>query len=587
MSPRAVLLARLRRLLRRELAARFAVAALVGATAGYAAHAFLRGTDLLARLLWGVTEDAVPAAARLLPAWQVLAIPALGGFVLGLLMRFVLPGPLPQGVADVIRAAAEGGGRLPLRSGLAAALVSAGSIAVGASVGREGPIVHLGAVLAAPLVRRLRLDPLLGRTLLGCGVAAGIAAAFHAPLAGVFFALEVVIGHYGLAAFSPVVIASLVGTVVTRAHFGAETAFALAPHAVRSLLEIPAFLLLGLLCGLAAVAFVRAVDRVRALHERLAPADWLRPAAGGLAVGLLALALPDVLGVGYAPVSRALGGGLTATGALLLFLAKFAATALALGSRFGGGVFSPGLVLGAALGVAWSGAVAAVLPGGISAPGVYATVGMGALAAAVLGAPVSTVIMVFELTGDYGVTFAVMAAVAVANATVGRIFGHSFFTWQLRRAGHDPDRRGEFALLRRRRVRELLRRDHVTVPEDAALGELWARFHARHGPVFVVDAGERLVGVVDLDELLDRLLAPGGTGPRCVREVMAPAGVVLTLDCDLARAVRLVRDSRRDFVPVVAAEDDRRLVGEVRLRDLLRAYDEAVRRARAAEAGTG
>lgn len=587
MSPGEPWTRRLRRLLRRELAALFVVAALVGALAGYGALAFRLLADAVALLLWGVREDLLPAAARALPAWHVLLAPALGGLLLGLLVRYVLPGPLPQAVPDVMRAAAHEGGRMPPASGLAAAFLSAASIGVGASVGREGPIVHLGAVLASVFTHRIGAGPLLGRTLLGCGAAAGIAAAFNAPMAGVFFALEVVVGHYGLGAFSPVVIAALVGTVVTRVHIGDVAAFALTPLPIRSLWEIPAFLGLGVLCGLVAILLIRGVDLVRDLHARARVPEPLQPALGGLAVGAIALLAPEVLGVGYEPVSRALVGGAGLGWGLVVASAKLAATCVALGSRFGGGVFSPSLVIGAALGHAFGLFAARPFPELASAPGVYATVGMGALAAAVLGAPISTVIIVFELTGDYAVTLAVMAAVATANVITGHLFGDSFFTWQLRRAGIRLDQRSEYALLRHRRVRELLRDDHVAVPRGTELAALWERFHDRHGPVFVVDEAGRLLGVVDFDDLVDVALAPGRSGPVTVDAVMEPADAVLTVDSDLARAVELARESVHDVLPVVVSEADPRLVGEVRLRDLLRAYDEAARVAREAEAGLG
>jgi len=585
MSPAESWARRLRRLLRRELAALFVVAALIGALAGYAALGFRLLSDGVALLIWGVREDLLPTAARTLSLWHVLFAPAIGGLVLGLLVRYLLPGPQPQGVPDVMRAAAHEGGRMPLASGLAAAFLSASSIGVGASVGREGPIVHFGAVLASAFTRRIGAGPLLGRTLLGCGAAAGIAAAFNAPVAGVFFALEVVVGHYGLGAFSPVVIAALVGTVVTRAHIGEVAAFALIPLSVRSLWEIPAFLGLGVLCGLVAILLIRGVDLVRELHARARIPDFLQPALGGLVVGALALVAPEVLGVGYEPVSRALLGGLGLAGGLLVATAKLVATCASLGSRFGGGVFSPSLVIGASLGHAFGLFAAQPFPDIASAPGVYATVGMGALAAAVLGAPVSTVIIVFELTGDYAVTLAVMGAVATANVITSHLFGESFFTWQLRRAGIDLDQRSEYALLRSRRVGELLREDHVAVARGTDLGTLWRILHDRHGPVFVVDGNGRLVGVVDFDDLFELALAPERDGPPVVDAVIEPADVVLTPDCDLARAVQLACESAHDALPVVASTGDPRLVGEVRLRDLLRAYDEAARVAREAEAG--
>ena len=188
---------------------------------------------------------------------------------------------------------------MSLNEGLGAAFVSAASIGCGASVGREGPIVHLGATLGSYVAKRLQLSPSLAQTLLGCGVAAAIASAFNAPIAGVFFALEVVVGHYGLGAFSPVVISSVMGTVITRIHIGPDAAFVLPPQQVVSFLEIPAFVLLGLVGAVSAIALIRGIALVQATQERVGTPVWLRPALAGLATGLIALQLPEVLGVGY------------------------------------------------------------------------------------------------------------------------------------------------------------------------------------------------------------------------------------------------------------------------------------------------
>lgn len=484
------------------------VAAVVGATAAYAAIAFRELADLAALLVYGGGEAEITFRARLLPWWLLPLLPAAGGLALGLLCRFVLPGPVPQGVAEVIEASALRGGRMPLGPGLSAAFLSATSIGVGASVGREGPIVHLGATLAAWFAERLHLPPALARTLLGCGVAASVAAAFNAPIAGVFFALEVVVGHYGLGAFSPVVIASLVGTIVTRVHIGEHPAFALGAPQVASYWEVPAFLLLGVLCAAVAVALIVGIGLVQDLHERLRVPRPLRPALAGLAVGTVAIWFPQVLGVGYEITTAALLGTLPLRDYVLLAVAKSVATALCLGSLFGGGIFSPSLAIGALTGGAFGLVATGLFPDLGSDPQIYATLGMGALAASTLGAPVSTVIMIFELTGNYAATFALMASVAVASLLSQRLFGHSFFTWQLARRGVDLADHRELGLLRHRRVVEILRRDHVSVPPDADLASIWARFHERHGPIFVVDDGGRLLGRIDLEDLLDAGLDP-------------------------------------------------------------------------------
>ncbi len=572
------------RLVRNEQMLLLLVAALAGATAAYAAIAFRELVRLVVRLGYGVGGGDPAVAAADLPWWLLVTVPAAGGLLLGLLTRFLLPGPLPQGVADVIEACALRNGRMPLRTGLAAAFLSASSIGVGASVGREGPIVHLGATLASWFAKRLHLGPSLSRTLLGCGVSGAIAAAFNAPIAGVFFALEVVVGHYGLGAFSPVVIASLVGTVVTRVHIGAEPAFGLMPHFVASFWEVPAFLLLGVVAAGVAIALLWAIGIVRRLHARWAIPSWLQPALAGLLLGTMAIGFPEILGVGYQVTTRALYGEFPLESFVLLAVVKTAATALCLGSRFGGGIFSPSLAVGALTGGAFGLVAGAVFPELASGPGVYATLGMGALAAATLGAPVSTVIMIFELTTDYGITFALMASVAVASLLTRQLYGHSFFTWQLAVRGIDVEGHRELALLRSRRVHDVMRVDHVEVPRDASLEEIKRRFHARHGPIFVVEADGTLFGAITLEDLVEAEFADG-RGKLRAEDLARRLPVVLFPGENLAAAFRRCHTFQLEHVPVVRSRQDFHLVGEVRMRDLIEAYNRALLEARAQERG--
>jgi len=563
----------------------FCLAVVVGTAAGYGALGFRLLTAAIQAVFLGDGHENVATIAAALPWWWLLAAPTAGGLLIGVLTAFVLPGRQPQGVADVMEAGALKSGRMSLNEGLSAALVSAASIGCGASVGREGPIVHLGATLASAVARRLRLSAALARTLLGCGVAAAIASAFNAPIAGVFFALEVVVGHYGLGAFSPVVISSVIGTVITRIHIGPDAAFVLPPQEVVSFLELPAFVLLGLVSALAAIALLRAIALVDASHARLGTPRWLRPALAGFAIGLLALQLPEVLGVGYEATDLALRNSYQLQFVILLALAKAAATALCLGSGFGGGMFSPSLVLGAMVGSAFGIVAVGVLPELGSAASVYALLGMGAIAACTLGAPISTVIMIFELTADYGVTFAVMIAVAVASVFCRQLHWHSYFTWQLARRGIDVMARRDRGLLRATRLAEVMRREIVTVSLEADLERLRTMFRHRHLPVFVVDEEGRLYGAITFEDFADAALEPEQERPPTARDLVHRIPEALLPEDDLETALRLCERNQEEHMPVVDNRTDRKVIGEVRYQDLVLAYNRALLAARAAERG--
>lgn len=561
------------------------IAVVVGALSAYAALAFRLATDAVSLLLYGVPEEEMPLAAASMTAGTLLAITTIGGLGLGLMCRFFLPGPLPQGVADVMEASALRNARMPWRQGLSAAWLSICSIGIGGSTGREGPIVHLGASLAAQVAKHLHLGPSLARTLLGCGVAGGIAAAFNAPIAGVFFALEVVIGHYGVGAFAPVVIASLIGTIVTRVHLGVDAVFGVGAQQVTSFLEVPAFLLLGFATAIVAIAMMRGVAVVRRFHEKLGVPDWLQPAVGGLALGTIALAEPAVLGIGYEATGQAIRNDTTLLPLVTLGLAKAAATAICLGSRFGGGIFSPSLALGAIVGAAFGLVAAAIFPELGSRASVYAVIGMASLAASTLGAPISTTIMIFELTTDYGVTFALIAAVAVASMTTRTLFGQSFFHWQLAERGVSLDDQRELGVLRDQHVRSVMHVDHITVAEDATFDEIKQQFRQHHAPIFVVDAERKLVGTIEFQDLADAACADPAEAPSNAAAMARRQRTALVPEDDLATAFTKCRSLQMEHIAVVRSLASMKVVGEVRQTDLIRAYNEALLRARAIEHG--
>lgn len=407
------------------------LAALLGFAAAYATILFRVGIAATQWLWIGTFDEGTASAARAAPWWLLMAGPVIAGLVVGLGIRFFMPSQRTEGVSDVIEAAGLKAGHMPMKSGLISAALTAISLGGGASAGREGPAVHLGATISAWFVQKFKFDAEWGRILLACGAAGAVTASFNAPIAGVLFAHEIILGHYALRAFVPVSIASVSATSVARFHLGDFPAFSLPDYNIASYFEFPAFALLGLVAAAVAISFMAATLYADRVARGIVIPVWLRPVIGGVLVGLIALAAPEVLGVGYEATDNALKQSYSFTFLLLLLVAKIAATAITLASRFGGGVFSPSLYLGAMAGGAFGIIAATVFPGMASAHGLYAIVGMGAVAAAVLGAPLSTTLIVFELTADYEVTIALLLANAIATAVTQATIGRSFFHWQL------------------------------------------------------------------------------------------------------------------------------------------------------------
>ena len=411
------------------------LAALIGVGVAMAAIGFRLAIGLLQWPWLRDMSERVASAAQAVPWYWVLLAPAAGGLVVGIMLDRLMPGKRAEGVADVIEARALPQHRLGFRNGLASALISVISLGSGASAGREGPVVHLGAVLATAITRWFTLHKASSRMLLAAGVSAAVSASFNAPIAGVLFAHEVILGHYAMTALVPIVISSVLATVMTRIWFGDFTAFFVPEYQITSYWEVPAFVLLGVTCAAVAIIFQYALIATDFIARNIPIRLMFRPVVGGLLVGAIALTFPQVLGVGYETTDLALHQRLPLTLMLMLIIAKTAATAITLASRFGGGIFSPSLYLGAMTGGAFGLIAASLFPGMASSAGLYAILGMGAVAASVLGAPVSTIVIVFELTGGYAMTLALLLTVSIAIGLTLAVHGRSYFHWQLESRG--------------------------------------------------------------------------------------------------------------------------------------------------------
>jgi CIC family chloride channel protein len=417
------------------------IALVIGIASGGAALFFRLGIEKLQAFLYG-THDLrhLHTVARDLPWFWVLALPVIGGLVVGIILNWFTPDGRVRSVADVIEGAALNDGRVEKRAGLASAAASLITLSTGGSSGREGPVVHLAGVIATWVSNRLHADGITGRDLLGCAVAAAVSASFNAPIAGALFALEVVLRHFAVHAFAPIAIASVAGTVINRIEFGGVTEFTLADDGALSFyVELPAFLMLGLLSGLVAVLLMRTIfmadDFGSWVQEKLHLPPVLRPAAAGLLLGMIAIFFPHIIGVGYETTSAALTGQLILWQAVVYAVLKVIAVAITMAGRMGGGVFSPALMVGALTGLSFGLIATGIFPDVSGTVTLYALAGMGAVAAAVLGAPISTTLIVFELTGDWQTGLAVMVAVSLSTALASRLVDRSFFLTQLERRG--------------------------------------------------------------------------------------------------------------------------------------------------------
>ena len=581
----------LRRLMRNDQLVLLVLAVIMGVVAAYLAIAFRELYLLIQGLGFGTYTDTLVSAARELPKWQIVLVPTAGGLLIGLFVHHFMPNRRPQSVTDVVAAVAMRSGNMGYREALGGAFVSAASIGVGASVGREGPVVHLGAAVCSRLARALHLNRSLVINLLGCGVAAAIAASFNAPFAGAFFATEVIIGHYALTAVAPIILASVTGTIIARAHFGDFPAFIIPSNPIVSLLEFPAFALLGLVSALMAIVLMHSItvgqDVSNKMDDKLPLPRWTHPMLGGALLGLIAIGFPQVLGVGYETTDAALKEQIALPLLLALLAAKTAAVSISLGSGFGGGVFSPSLFLGAMLGGAFGIIATQVFPELSSGHSAYTMIGMAAVSGAVMGAPISTILIIFELTHDNSVTVAVMVAVVIASVVTQQVYGGSFFLKQLDRRGLNIRRGRESGLLAQIQVGDVMTTSAfsqvtLALPINSLREKLLT---APHGQLIVVDEEGVIRGTITLSDLSDAAFDHSIDSILNAVDVMRADPPVLTPDTDLDGALELMEDVHEEHVAVVDGKDTMKLVGVVNEVEVMLAYNRALMRARAEEHG--
>ena len=565
-------------------------AAFIGLLGGLGAIVFEAAIHLVQDASWGAAE---PAAAflRAVPAWKLALVPAAGGLLVGLVTTFLVAEAKGHGVPEVIKAVALSGGRIRGRVALAKTIASAITIGSGGSAGREGPIIQIGAALASRVGQAMGMSRPRLRTLVGCGAAAGIAATFNAPIAGALFAVEVILGEFGATQFGPIVVSSVVATVVSRAWRGDLPAFSPPPCAFASAWELLPYALLGLLCGLVSFAYIRLNHAAERFFERrrgLPP--WLRPAAGGLLVGLLALAAPHVMGDGHWLANDAFAGRYPVALLFALVFAKMLATSLTLGSGGSGGVFSPALALGALLG-AGLGALAEPLLGarfgGLAA---YSLVGMGGLVAGSMLAPITAILMVFEITSNYAIILPVMLVAILSTALASRLSGRlSIYTFKLARDGIPLFRGRSPDLLQAHRVADHFRPQAETIRPAESAAALMDRMLASPASQFhVVDDSGALLGAITLADARRVLLSP----PALARVLMAEDVMRRQIPAvvpgeSLSSALAKFAAANLPELPVVRSAADPHLLGALAYPDVLAVYQDEVFKADSTAAFSG
>lgn len=567
----------------KEEAFHLLLAGVVGVIGGCVNLFFFYAGEMVQRLFLPQPADPVQAAEMFAP-WQRLAVPTFGGLAAGLILYWGFRLVGPQGSSDLLEVVVAGDGRLPSRTESVKTASALVSIATGASIGREGGITQLSATLASKLGQLARWPPYRLRLLVGCGAAAGIAAAYNAPIAGAVFASLIVLGNFSMNLFAPLVCASVIATMVSRTFFGLEPWYHVPTFPATSPSQLPWFLLLGVVCGGVAAAFLKFLRIGKQYFDRLPLPIYAKMTLAGLAVGVVAAAgFPGVCGNGYFVTNAILHGDLEhSAGGFTqlsgLFFAKLLATAITVGAGTVGGVFTPTMFLGADAG-AVLGLILHHLGRATGVPdGAFALAGMGATLAGTTKSPLLAIIMAFEISLDYSLMPPLMLACVVAVLVARQLHNESVYTEHMRLKGlsfqQESDRAGAAM---EKTVGDLMNAPVPPVRETALIQEIASRFLANSNNFLpVVDGKNKLVGVMALQDLKDFLHDNQDLAGVIALDLMRPPPRCLTPGQRLLDALPLVLESELRNIPVVTTSAEHRLVGSLSRAQVLAMFSEAI-----------
>ncbi|MEA3286260.1 MAG: chloride channel protein [Candidatus Marinimicrobia bacterium] len=549
------------------------MAMLIGVFAGVISAGFRTLIDSFRHGLWG--EGALIDVVIAAPIYLKIGIPAFGGALVAWSVQRFAPEAKGHGVPEVMNAVATQNGFIRMRVVVIKAFASAMSIASGASVGREGPIVQIGSAFGSTIGQLFQVSIRRMKTFIGCGAAAGIAATFNAPIAGAIFASEVILGDFSAAAIGPIIIASVFGTVISRGLYGDFPAFVPPTYTLHSPVEIIFYIILGVITGIIGWLFVRSLYKTEDLFDAWKAPVAIKGLLGGALLGGVAVYLPQILGVGYETMESVLSGHLGFVIAAGLVLAKIFATSLSMGFGASGGVFAPSLFIGSMLGGAFGIVIHGLFPELTASSGAYALVGMAAMVAATTHAPVTAVLIIFEMTTEYSVILPLMITSIIAMVISSRLLdGSNIYTLKLIRRGIDIFGGKDINVLDKISVPALKKKIVATVPEDMTLQGLLEKISVSSASNFYVkDENKRLSGIIT-HSAMRRYLNHHEEIPEnaTVKDIMNRQFEIISDTTPVHEILRKMIEMDLEAMPVV--DDDLMLNGEVERSAIVHQYQE-------------
>jgi len=507
----------------------------------------------------------------------VIVIPAIGGLIAGPIVYKFASEARGHGVPEVMEAVALKGALIRPRVAVAKSLASAVCIGSGGSAGREGPIIQIGSTIGSIIGQVFHMSGSRVRILVGCGAAAGISAVFNAPIAGVIFSLEIILGDFAIKTFSPVIFSSVIASVVSRAFLGDSPAFAVPAYSLVSAWEIPIYIGLGVVGGFVALAFTHTLyffeDRFEDLKKLPGP---IKPVIGGLAVGVIGFFFPQVFSDGYETIMNTMRGELPIYLLGALVILKIIATSFTLGSGNSGGIFAPSLFMGAVAGGLYGQVVHSLFPDVTAASGAYALVGMAAVVSGTTYAPITALLIIFEMTGDYRIILPLMIVVVLSTLVAGRISKESIYTLKLARRGVRLRRGHDETVMQAVKVEEVMDADYDAIRDITPLNQVFHIMEASRSSFFpVVDYKGNIVGTLSFQDLRTMIFdrqEPYLDTLVIAQDICHPHPPFLYPDDNLETALRNFALRDLEFLPVVAHDHSEKLVGILKKSDIFRAY---------------
>jgi CIC family chloride channel protein len=511
--------------------------------------------------------------------YWILIIPIIGGLIVGPIIYFLAPEAKGHGVPEVMQAILLKGGQIRGRVAFVKAVASAISIGTGGSVGREGPIIQIGSSLGSVVGQFLRVSSKRLKTLVGCGAAAGIAAAFNAPIAGALFAVEIVLMDFAVAQFSPIVISSVMATVISHTFEGDFAAFVVPRYHLTSPYEIGFYFVLGAVSGVVAFLFIKTLYYFENVFDnQLKMPDYLKPALGGLGVGIIALAFPQIMGVGYDTINNALYGNMIWYVALALIFMKILATSLTLGSGGSGGIFAPSLFMGAMLGYFFGSIVHTYFPTITATPGAYALVAMGGLVAGTTRAPITAIIIVFELTNDYHIILPLMITCIISMILSSKFSRESIYTLKLVLRNIGLKEGMETNVMESIYVKNVYRKEFESINIADNFSQIVNRvIRGKEADFPIVNSKGKVKGMISIHDVKDYLYEKESLQNLLIAGDIANSNYeAVSQDEHCQVALEKLKKYSFAGLPVVDNNDSNQIVGMIWRKDIQDAYDQEI-----------